>query len=436
MATMRDVKQVECVFPDVNGFPRGKIMRAGDFAQAKEMRIAEAILLQTITGDYPDDAICGETDQDTRLIPDLATLRQLPWAPDRAWAIHDCLGFDERPSAFATRNVLKQVLLRYRERGWRPVVAPELEFYLFARDGQEAAGFTMPAMRGGCREVMQSAFSVEAAHELAAFWSELQESFDRLGIATDTWLHEMGPSQFEINLLHGDPLALADQVVLFKYALREVAARHGLYAVFMAKPLAGRAGSSMHLHQSVVDAAGQNVFSAADGTATPAFSWFIGGMQHHLPDLMPLFAPFVNSWRRYVRDSSAPINMEWGDNNRTVALRVPHADPAARRVENRLPGSDCNPYLAIAASLACGLEGLEQHVEAREPIHADSGYGRPREIPKSFESALERFQTSAVARRMLGGVFVDAFCGVKEVELDHYMQEVSAWDRRYLTLQI
>ena len=436
LATLRDVRQVECVFPDVNGFPRGKIMRAADFAVGKELRIAEAILLQTITGGYPDDAICGETDQDTRLIPDLATLRQLPWAPSRAWVIHDCIGFDGRPSEFAARNVLRQVLLRYRERGWFPVVAPELEFYLFARDGQEASGFSLPATRGGGREVMQSAFSVEAVNELEAFWRELQDALDRLGIATDTWLHEMGPSQFEINLLHGDPLVMADQAVLFKYALREIAARHGLYAVFMAKPLTGQAGSSMHLHQSVVDAAGENIFSAADGNATPAFSWFIGGMQRYLPDLMPVFAPFVNSWRRYVHDSSAPINMEWGDNNRTVALRVPHSGPAARRVENRLPGSDSNPYLAIAASLACGLEGLTQRLDARAPIHADSGYSRPREIPKSFESALERFHTSVDARRMLGEVFIDAFCGVKEVELDHYMNEVAAWDRRYLTLQV
>jgi glutamine synthetase len=430
------ITQVECVFPDVNGFPRGKIMRAADFAAGKELRIAEAIVLQAITGAYPDDAICGETDQDTRLVPDLASLRQLPWAPGRAWAIHDCIGFAGQPSAFASRSVLGRVLERYRRHGWAPVVAAELEFYLFSRDGREADGFTLPALRGGGREVMQSAFSVEAANELAAFWDELQDALERLGIATDTWLHEMGPSQFEINLRHGDPLSMADQVVLFKYALREVAARHGLYAVFMAKPLSGQPGSSMHLHQSVVDATGRNIFSAADGTETAEFFGFIGGLQRHLADLMPVFAPFVNSWRRYVRDSSAPINIEWGANNRTVALRVPHAAPAARRVENRLPGSDSNPYLAIAASLAAGLEGIEQRLAAREPIHAGSAYARPREIPRSFEGALQRLQASVDARRMLGEVFVDAFCGVKEVELDHYMHEVSDWDRRYLTLQV
>ncbi|MBI3524171.1 MAG: glutamine synthetase [Betaproteobacteria bacterium] len=410
-------------------------MRAADVAAGKELRIAQAIILQTVTGQYPDDSIIGEADGDARLIPDMSTLRRLPWSSARAWLIHDCVGFDGAPIPFAPRNVLKRVLERYRDKGWQPVVAPELEFYLFARDGQEVSGFNMPAMRGGCREVKQSAYSVESANELKDFWTELYAVFEQLEISTDTWLHEMGPSQFEINLFHGDPLVMADQVLLFKYALREVAAHHGLYAVFMAKPLAGRDGSSMHLHQSIVDAAGNNIFSQADGEASAAFYAFIGGSQRTLPDCMPLFAPHLNSWRRYVRGKMAPINMEWGENNRTIALRVPLSGPAARRVENRVPGSDANPYLAMAASLACGLYGIEHAIEARAPIHISSGYSQPREIPRSLESALERFQASAVAREMLGDVFVDAFCSVKDVELDHGMNEVSEWDRRYLTLQ-
>jgi glutamine synthetase len=128
--------------------------------------------------------------------------------------------------------------------------------------------------------------------------------------------------------------------------------------------------------------------------------------------------------------------MEWGGNNRTVALRVPHSGPAARRVENRLPGSDSNPYLAIAASLSAGLEGMERRIEAREPVHLGSAYLRPREISRGLESALQRLHASADARRMLGDIFVNAFCGVKEVELDNFMNDVSSWDRRYLTLQV
>jgi glutamine synthetase len=428
-------RDVECVFPDVGGFPRGKIQRAADSAAGKELRIAQAIILQTVTGEYADDAIIGAIDEDTRLHPDWRTLRALPWAPGRAWLVHDCVGFDGRLVPFAARSVLLRVLASYAERGLTPVVAPELEFYLFQRDGREEEGFNLPATRGGTREVRASAYSVSAANELNAFWDELYASFEKLHIATDTWLHEMGPSQFEINLLHGDALALADQVMLFKYALREVAARHGLYAVFMAKPLAGQSGSSMHIHQSVVDAAGRNIFSNADGTATPAFLAYIGGLQHHLADLMPIFAPYINSWRRYVNHSGAPVSLDWGLDNRTVALRVPRSAPEARRVENRLAGSDANPHLAIAASLACGLRGMEEERVLRPAVDDRSGYAGEREIPRSIEGAVERLYASTTAREMLGDVFIEGFCSVKEVELDHYMNEVSAWDRRFLTSQ-
>jgi glutamine synthetase len=432
----RGISEIESVFPDINGFPRGKIQRAADFGDAKEIRIAQAIITQTINGDYPDDTIIGEIDEDARLIPDLSTARHLPWAPNRAWIIHDCVNFDDTPSMLSCRNVLKRVLAQYAVKGLHPVVAPEIEFYLFARDGNEAAGFQFPPLRGGCRETGQFAYSIESSNELAPFWADLNDTLEKLCIRTDTWLHEMGPSQFEINLFHGEPLAKADEVVLFKYAVREVAARHALYAVFMAKPLSGKDGSSMHLHQSIVDTQGQNIFSQPDGEASTAFYAFIGGLQHHLPEMMPLFAPHLNSWRRYVRGMMAPINMEWGNNNRTIALRVPHSDPQARRVENRIAGSDANPYLIMAASLGAGLLGMEQSLKAREPVHDESGYSRPREIPKGLESALEKLHGSIVARALLSDLFVDVFCSVKDVELDSFMNEVSHWDRRFLTLQV
>ena len=197
-------------------------------------------------------------------------------------------------------------------------------------------------------------------NELAPFWNELRDACQTLGIATDTWIHEVGATQYEINLLHGDAVAVADQAFLFKYAAREIALKHGLNAVFMAKPIAGSAGSSMHLHISVVDAQGANVFSRPDGGESPRLGHFIAGLQTYAPDLMLMLAPNVNSYRRYVSGSQAPINLQWGYDNRTTGLRVPASGPAARRVENRVAGADANPYLAIAASLAAGLKGLQE----------------------------------------------------------------------------
>ena len=426
------IKEVECVFPTINATLRGKVMRGADFAKGNELRIARAVILQTINGQYCDDHVIGAIDNDTILKPDYSTMKQLPWAQERAWVIHDCINFDGTPSEHAPRNVLKNVLAQYEKLGLTPVVAPEIEFYLFKRDGNEANGFAYPAGRGGSIEnERQMAYSLNSTAELAPFWNQLQAAYDALGIRTDTWLHEMAPNQFELNLLHGDALKLADDVLLFKHTMREIAAQHGLNAVFMAKPLAGYDGSSMHLHQSLVNTKGDNIFSDKAGKETPEFHAYIAGLQTYLADLMPLVAPYINSWRRF-GGMQAPFNMQWGHDNRTVGLRVPHANPAARRVENRFAGSDANPYLAMAVSLACGLKGMQEKLTPRAPVDDSDGYDFPREIANGLESALMQLSQSKPARAMFGNTFIDAFLNVKEIELAHFMNEVSSWDRRYL----
>ncbi|MGQ0442942.1 MAG: glutamine synthetase family protein [Methylophilaceae bacterium] len=433
----RHISEVECVFPTINATLRGKTMRGADFVIGKELRIARAVILQTINGEYCDDRVIGAIDNDTILVPDYSTIKQLPWAKNRAWALHDCMNFDGTPSEHAPRNILKKIVAQYQALGLQPVVAPEIEFYLFKRDSNEAIGFNHPTMRDGNVEQERAmAYSLNSIAEFPDFWQQLQAAYDALEIRTDTWLHEMAPSQFEVNLLHGDPLKLADDVLLFKYTTREIAQQHGLNAVFMAKPLADYDGCSMHLHQSVVDARKHNIFSDQQGEATPDFYAYIAGLQHYLADLMPLLAPYVNSWRRYARGTQAPINMQWGHDNRTIGLRVPHANAAARRVENRFAGSDANPYLVMAASLACGLRGIQQKLKPSVPVDDKDGYEFPREIAVGLESAIMQLSRSSHAREIFGDTFIDAFCNVKEIELAHFMHEVSSWDRRYLALQV
>ena len=429
------ISTVECVFPTINATLRGKTMRGADFAKGNELRIARAVILQTINGEYCDDHVIGAIDNDTILKPDYSTLKQLPWAKNRAWVLHDCMNFDGTPSAHAPRNVLKNILAQYEKLGLKPVVAPEIEFYLFKHDGNEAAGFNYLTMRDGSAEQERAmGYSINAISEHADFWEQLQSAFDTLEIRTDTWLHEMAPNQFELNLLHGDALKLADDVVLFKYTLREIATQHGLSAVFMAKPLADYDGGSMHLHQSIIDKKGANIFSDKSGKATPDFYAYIAGLQTYFADLMPLVAPYVNSWRR-LGGMQAPFNMQWGHDNRTIGLRVPHSSAAARRVENRFAGSDANPYLAMAASLACGLRGMQEKLTPRAPVDDKDGYEFPREIAIGLESALIQLKQSKHARELFGDVFIDAFLNVKEIELAHFMHEVSSWDRRYLAHQ-
>lgn len=428
------VRDVECIFPDMAGYPRGKLMPAHSFAGGAELRIAQAIPMQCVTGDYSYDPIFPDSDPDVRLVPDYSTLKMSPWSSvPRAFAIHDCVELDGKPCPFAARSLLQTVVARYVEQGLRPVVAPEIEFYLTAPNPDPAIAFSAPTARGGRCEVGQSAFSMNMLNELAPFWNALRTALEGLGVLADTWIHEVGTTQYEINLLHGDPVQVADQAFLFKYTAKEIAIQHGLNAVFMAKPIALDQGSSMHLHQSVVDVSGRNVFSTDEGAESAAFGHFIGGLQTYVPDMMLLFAPYVNSYRRYVSNSQAPVNLEWGYDNRTTGLRIPHSGPAARRVENRIAGADANPYLVLAASLAAGLAGMDEQLNptvALPPGTNSNEQGHT--LARSFLPAHHQMAHSGAARRLLGDAFVTGFCAAKLVEYDNYLHEVSAWERRFL----
>ena len=432
------IHDVECLFPDVSGYPRGKLMPAAAFASGAELRIAQAIPMQCVTGDYSYDPVFPDADPDLRLHPDYSTLKRVPWSSaPRALAIHDCIELDGTPCGFSVRAVLRTVLERYAVLGLRPVVAPEIEFYLTAPSTDPALPLQAPLARNGRAEVGQSAFSMNMLNELAPFWNQFRTALDDLGVQADTWIHEVGPSQYEINLVHGDALAMADQAFLFKYAAKEIAIQHGLNAVFMAKPIAGAAGSSMHLHQSIVDTDGNNIFSNANKQESAALGHYIAGLQTYIPDLMLLFAPFVNSYRRFVTGSQAPINLEWGYDNRTSGLRIPLSGPAARRVENRIAGADANPYLVIAASLAAGLAGLEEKLQPTTPLATGANaYNQSHQLHRSFLSAHAQLVGSASARRLLGDRFVTAYTAVKGLEYESYLAEISAWERRFLLPQV
>ncbi len=432
-----NVREVECLIPDLNGYPRGKMLPATSFAAGQELRVARAVAIHTVVGEFPDYRFYGERDPDMALVPDYQSLRLVPWASSpRAMAIHDCVDLDGKLTAISCRSVLKSVLAAYAERGWTPIVAPELEFYVLAPNPDPSQPLTPPVGRSGRAEIGHSAFSFGALNEFSGFFDDLHHAMALLGLPGDTFVHELGPSQFEINLKHGDALTLADQTFLFKYALREVGLQHGLYVVCMSKPIAGAPGSSMHIHQSVIDGMGQNVFSLANGEASPVFYQFIAGLQACLPDLMPLLAPHVNSYRRFAKHMAAPVNLSWGMDNRSVGLRIPLSGPAARRVENRLPGCDANPYLSLAASLAAGLYGVERALSPSDPVdgnvfYSDEAVG----LPRSLDAAMQRMAESTIPATLFGEEFVKAFLAAKEVELDSFLREVTPWERRYLAMQ-
>ena len=191
----------------------------------------------------------------------------------------------------------------------------------------------------------------------------------------------------------------------------------------------------MHIHQSVLDASGHNHFSRPDGRPAPQFAHFIGGLQTYLPAAMPFFAPYVNSYRRLSAYTSAPITLSWGYDNRTCGLRVPHSTPQARRVENRLAGVDVNPYLAIAASLACGYLGMQQKLEPSAPL-AGSAYEHPHQLPRHLDDAVDRLLACQPLADVFGEHFLQAYGAIKRAEHREYLEVISPWERRHLLLHV
>ncbi|QNH08320.1 glutamine synthetase [Pseudomonas sp. B11D7D] len=412
-------------------------MTAAGFLEGRRLQLARGVLLQCIMGGYPAARFYGSDDGDLALNAEPSQIHRLPWSESpRALAICDADELDGRSSGLSTRGLLKRVLARYAAHGWQPVVATELEFFVFAANPDPQLPFQPPVGLDGRREDGGSAFSVSSGNGLRPFFAEVYRCMEALGLPRDTFMHEMGVSQFEINLLHGDALQLADQTFLFKHLLKEVGFKHVLSVVCMAKPLSHTPGSSMHIHQSVVEqGSGRNIFSADDGEATPAFYHFIGGQQAAMADFTLLFAPHVNSYQRLCHPYASPNNACWSADNRAAGLRIPASAPVARRVENRLPGADANPYLALAASLAAGLHGLERELQPSAPIQGEFEVPEELALPCTMHAAIERLKRSELAIELFGAEFIEGYIASKTLELTSFYDEITPWERRVLAAQ-
>jgi glutamine synthetase len=432
------ITEVECLVPDMTGNARGKFIPADKFIK-EDSRLPESILVQTVTGDYTDihNELVGPADRDMMLQPDPDTLRLVPWAADpTGQIIHDCYTREGELHPLATRSVLKRVLKLYADQGWKPVVAPEVEFYLVQKNIDPDSELQPPIGRSGRREAGRQSYSIDAVNEFEPIVEEMYDFCEAQELEVDTLIHESGLAQMEINFLHGDALNLADQAFVYKRTMRETALRHGIYATFMAKPMEHEPGSALHIHQSIVDSkTGKNIFSRDDGSEHERFRHYIGGLQKYTPAGIALFAPSINSYRRFTPDIAAPINLHWGYENRTTGLRVPDSNAQGRRVENRFPGADANPYLAIAVSLACGYLGMMQKIEASEP-HEGDAFEEPIAVARGLEEALRLLEEDSDLEDLLGAHFIKAYCAVKREEFEAFNKVISSWEREYLLLNV
>jgi glutamine synthetase len=433
----RRVDEVECIIGDIAGVARGKAMPASKFATQTSYFLPNSIFLQTITGEWADPPSGAFTEPDMILVPDFSSACAAPWTADvTLQIIHDAQDQKGVPVPTAPRNVLKRIVDLYLKEGWQPIVAPEMEFFLVARNIDPNMPIIPPMGRSGRRAAGKQAYSMSAVDEYGKVIDDIYDFAEAQGLEIDGILQEGGAGQVEINLAHGDPVRLADEIFFFKRLIREAALRHDCFATFMAKPIEGEPGSAMHIHHSVVDArTGKNIFSAKDGSETPAFLHFIAGMQKHLPGAVALLAPYVNSYRRYVPDFAAPINLEWGRDNRTTGLRVPISGPEARRIENRLAGMDCNPYLGLAASLACGYLGLKEGLMPKPECLGDA-YMNETDLPYNLGDALDLLEEDSALREVLGEEFCGVYDSVKRNEYKEFLQVISPWEREHLLLNV
>ena len=436
------VTEVEALVPDMTGQARGKVVPPHQCYGKEGLRLPEAVFLQTITGDYPEDeqiySIVSPADIDLYLKPDKNTATIVPWSKESiAQVIHDCYLKDNTPHPLAPRNVLKKVLKLYSDIGLKPIIAPELEFYFIQKNLDPKEEIKPASGRSGRPETSRKSFSIGGLNEFDHLITDMYEFCDKMKLDVESVVHESGAAQIEVNFEYSDPLSRADQIFYYKRLMHEVAYKNDIYVTFLAKPMEQEPGSSMHLHQSLHDAeTGDNVFgeSSLKGMSQ-LFKQFIAGQQKYAPAAMLFYAPNINSYRRIFDGDGAPNNTYWGFDNRTAGLRIPHSSAKSTRVEVRFSGSDANPYLAMAASLASGYLGIKNKLQLDDPVAGDA-YELKSNLPTTMEDAIKRIENCSDLHDILGDSFVKMYIAIKRKEYENYFSVISSWERRNLLLNV
>lgn len=432
-----DIRRVELVFADLTSVARGKILGMPGFVEALGAKMPSLLLGLTVTGGEPPavfEQIFPQTFPDMALRPDWSTLVRDPLA--RVPTATILCDIEARFTAadgqrevnvagLSPRQLLKQMLNRLSAAGYHARVAPELEFFLLHPErNAEGALQVAHGMSGRVPHVESShdIASAETAASFAPFFDDLWDACEVQGIPITGYGHESATGQYEVNFAPGEPLAQADAVFRFKRLTRELARRHGCRATFMAKPYLLEPGTGLHWHISLSDAEGNNPFTAEDGSAHQRLRHFVGGWQASARASMAILAPYAHSYVRLQRPDAAPASAEWGYDNRTVAFRIPHSDPANRRVEHRLPGGDANPYLSLALMLGAGLSGMQQRLEpspevSDRPALAPANSSARGALPLNLAQALDEFQQCPIMCEAFGAPFIELYTLIKRHEL-------------------
>ncbi|WP_245293173.1 glutamine synthetase family protein [Mongoliimonas terrestris] len=430
-----DIEGVEYLIPDTNGVLRGKWAPPPSLAKAAKAGVNFPLGLfgldiwgreVTETGLHVET---GDRDGLCRLVPD--SLRLVPWAArPTAQAMLTMWTETGIPFLADPRQQLAFAVERLARAGYRAVAAFELEFYLVdPRAVERPDDAPRAVLSGACGPERQNIYALSDLSAFSDLFHEIRTAGLVQGLPLDTIVSEASPGQFEVNLKHRpDPLAVADDAVMLKRLIQEVARKHHLRATFMAKPFIERAGNGMHVHVSLIDGDGANAFSAP-GVGEARLTQAVGGLVDAMAPSTILFVPTWNGFRRLQPGSYAPTRATWGHNNRSVAVRVPMSEPAARRIEHRVAGADANPYLVLAAVLNGMADGLERAAAAPPPCDRNGYDASDPALPSTMEGAIRAFETSDFIRRAFGVEYRRLFAALKRAEMRTFLEEISPLER-------
>jgi len=428
-----ETESVDAIFADLSGILRGKRYPIDYLAKlyGGEVAMPASVYLLDTMGASHDPGGIGFTDGDpdaaARVVP--GSLKPVPWAARPSCQLMTTLVTgDGAPYPFEPRNILARVAARFAELKLTPVVAMELEFYLIDPERGAGGAPQPPISPLTCKR--DTGTQVYGMAEVAAFdalLDEVTKACSAQGIPVGATTAEYAPGQYEINLHHvDDPLLAVDHCVAFKRALKAVAQRHGLGASFMAKPYLDQAGSGLHMHLSLRDGQGRNVFDGGQAPASAELEHAVGGVLATLPEAMAFLAPNVNSFRRFQPNLFVPIRRCWGFENRSTALRIPLGRGAARRIEHRVAGADANPYLALATLLAGVHHGLTNRIAPPPAFEGNAGFAPDEDLPFRPRPALERLLESEVLADYFGGAYPGLYAACKLAELDAFENHIDA----------
>lgn len=420
---------VEAFVIDVNGIPRGKRLPAGALPRlySKGLCLPASTLVLDVWGQEvgATGLVLATGDADHLCRPVAGGLRPLPWS-DRPGGQLLLRMFTPGGDPFHAdpRNVLAAVVERFTALGLMPVVATELEFRLFDL-AADADGVPRPPERASGHGRRSQLYGLEELDTMGGLFADIDRACEAQGLPADTVIAEQSEGQYEINLEHvADPLLAADQAVLLKRTIKAVARRHGLIASFMAKPFGDQAGNGMHVHVSLVDEAGRNAFAGDGGVGRETLMQAVAGLAATMVDTTAVFAPHANSYRRFQAGSHVPMAPTWGQDNRTVALRIPLAEAEATRIEHRVAGADANPYLVLAAVLGGIHHGIVERLDPPRPTRGNAYEQRDSCLPDCWGAALARFEQSPFVAEYLGAEYRRLFAACKRQERERLRRVV------------